>query len=149
MSLVIAAFEVNISECTVTCVLILSWIQVIVSCFQIQFLNIKNQKQPVSVKGLCVHVARTLNPLSDVKKCLHSCLEIETLTLPSQWPDKECQRCFAKRNKVDPWEKQPFFLTIDYLPFCIVYRSLTNLSPLPLFVFCSVFLIVLLTHTIW
>lgn len=121
MSLVIAAFEVNISEFTVTCVLILSWIQVIVSCFQIQFLNIKNQKQPVSVKGLCVHVARTLNPLSDVKKCLHSCLEIETLTLPSQWPDKECQRCFAKRNKVDPWEKQPFFFNNRLSPilYCL------------------------------
>lgn len=59
-------------------------------------------------------IACTLSPLADVYTCLYSCLEIETGTLPSQRPDKECQRCFAKTNEVDPCDRDDLFWTNCY-----------------------------------
>lgn len=74
------------------------------------FLKIQkqNHNQPASGQGidsefahaqcLFVMIACTWFPQAGVYTCLHSCLEIETPPRPCQWPEEECQQCFAKRK---------------------------------------------------
>ena len=96
--------------------------------------------------GFVCTLSIPFSPLADGHKWLYSCLETETCLLPSPWPDKECRRCCAKRNKVGPRERRSLFWTNyssapynGFSPILSLSLSLGVTQPFPLFLFLPVF----------